>query len=669
MPGNEISTNSIPSGTGASHDKQAPNPCPQQNHPASVEGSIDLNVDDPALSPGHTEPGNQPMEVGLAQDLSRTASAVHVNNHLELYQSDNHDKLSDVTIRHIDGSETREPSQLPEKLTRPRNKRNERRINFLRRLDECDRAQNFKRYYILKFPGVDINEEMNILELERDIIDKIGSPKKIEKISRNSLMIEVLSLEQATKLETLNSTKIAKEVSTVQPHRTLNTTRGVVRSKAMGHIAEDQLLDHLKNQGVISLKRLSIKRNGEQIPTDTYFLDFDRNKLPRTIDITSWHSEIVKEYIRKPTSCYNCLKFGHIGKYCRAKSKRCARCSNDGHDAKDCDLPVKCFHCDGEHMSTDRRCEKYVIEMEILATQGKEKTTYGSARDIVLNRMPEKRKLYSTATKQKNRIPQASEDERQQQNRLSNNERSIWPTYNPNETKTTRNRLETRRHTLQISTMRLNDDEEEDDELPNLHESEGNQNTINLAENQTLVLNKNKPSPKKRMSSSEMRKSPSGKRLTSDKSSSPRKDQKQQPTQPIPDNEDSRKTISSNPNRENREQAMKSFPPKEQKPKQQTGTSANQTSIPVLISRPSTSASRDHTAWNKNLTSSLVSAEAGKRKLAAINSLENILNYGSEDEITTPRRNSGGKAQKKKCADKTLSAKKGTLNFLARRKN
>ena len=57
-----------------------------------------------------------------------------------------------------------------------------------------------------------------------------------------------------------------------------------------------------------------------------------------------------------PVRCYKCQKYGHISKNCTEKdmADMCLNCCREGHKAKECENPKKCYQCgtDGHAIGT-----------------------------------------------------------------------------------------------------------------------------------------------------------------------------------------------------------------------------------------------------------------------------------------------------------------------------
>ena len=67
---------------------------------------------------------------------------------------------------------------------------------------------------------------------------------------------------------------------TVTTHRTLNNCRGVISKSDLQYVSEEELLENLKNQKVIHVKRIFIFKNDEKIASKHAILKFASTKLP-----------------------------------------------------------------------------------------------------------------------------------------------------------------------------------------------------------------------------------------------------------------------------------------------------------------------------------------------------------------------------------------------------
>ena len=69
----------------------------------------------------------------------------------------------------------------------------------------------------------------------------------------------------------------------VSVHKTLNSSRGVIRCRELSDMSETEIRDELKTQGVVEVHRVTVKKEGKIIPTNTLFLTFNRPDVPKEI--------------------------------------------------------------------------------------------------------------------------------------------------------------------------------------------------------------------------------------------------------------------------------------------------------------------------------------------------------------------------------------------------
>ena len=56
------------------------------------------------------------------------------------------------------------------------------------------------------------------------------------------------------------------------PHKSLNVSKGVVRSKELSLCTIEEIKREIKKKGVTKVKRVSIKKEGKTIETNTYIM-------------------------------------------------------------------------------------------------------------------------------------------------------------------------------------------------------------------------------------------------------------------------------------------------------------------------------------------------------------------------------------------------------------
>ncbi|GBM37200.1 hypothetical protein AVEN_14970-1 [Araneus ventricosus] len=263
-----------------------------------------------------------------------------------------------------------------------------------------------------------INSENNTLKntspifIHKSIVAFVGETKSVKKLNNGSLLIEVANSKQAENIQKLK--KIGNIEVTVTPHRTLNHSKGVISESEFQRDLEEDLLDSLQDQKVISVRRITIKKNGQNFPTKHLILTFNTPVLPKSVKIAYINCN-VKHYIPNPLRCFKCQRFGHTLTACRSK-QNCARCSLPDHDSNNCSSPTpKCYNCTGEHPADFKSCPRYKLEKEIQTVKITKNISFPEARKIVNDRNPQPGLSYSaglqpTPTSDKKANPPADND-------------------------------------------------------------------------------------------------------------------------------------------------------------------------------------------------------------------------------------------------------------------
>lgn len=221
--------------------------------------------------------------------------------------------------------------------------------------------------------------KFNIFAIQKLIQCGVGDVKSAKKLRNGSVLIEVLSKAQATKALAMQ-TWIDTEI-TVTPHRSLNSSRGVVRCRDFRDCTDEEVLAALQSQGVTELKHLMKKRADTVEPTNTFVLTFNTPTPPK--DIRAAYMKIdVEPYIPNPLRCFKCQRFGH-GKSSCNRNAVCARCGLEGHEDSGCQATHHCANCSGNHPAYSRECPTWCIQRDITKVKTEKNISFFEARKIV----------------------------------------------------------------------------------------------------------------------------------------------------------------------------------------------------------------------------------------------------------------------------------------------
>ena len=220
-------------------------------------------------------------------------------------------------------------------------------------------------------------------KIQRELVKILGSDAfEVSKLN-SGLMVELRSLEQLKKLESI-STFVDIPV-TVSAHKSLNSSRGVIRHRDLRDCSETEIVEEMAN--VTHARRISVRRGEDMVKTDTIVLTFDSPKPPTTIR-AGYLSLNVRPYIPTPMRCYKCHRYGHGKEYCKKTSAVCVRCGKTGHPEADCSADPFCINCRGDHPASSKSCPKFLEEQAILRFRAEHGGTFKEARKAVIVYMP-----------------------------------------------------------------------------------------------------------------------------------------------------------------------------------------------------------------------------------------------------------------------------------------
>ncbi|KAG1678704.1 hypothetical protein GQR58_013245 [Nymphon striatum] len=206
-------------------------------------------------------------------------------------------------------------------------------------------------------------------------------PKSVKRLISGDILVETALKNHTDKLL---KTKVFFEIPvTISPHHSLNYSKGVIRSRELKDCSEAELLQELKSQGITSVKKILITKNGKRITTGTIILTFNIPEPPKSIK-AAYLNIGVDKYIPNPLRCYNCQKFGHHQTSCKHEAV-CGRCGEANHSDDGCEKTPCCVNCKGKHPSYSRECPNFTLEKKIVTYKYNYNTSFPEARKMVLS--------------------------------------------------------------------------------------------------------------------------------------------------------------------------------------------------------------------------------------------------------------------------------------------
>ncbi|GFY21079.1 uncharacterized protein TNCV_3991231 [Trichonephila clavipes] len=206
-----------------------------------------------------------------------------------------------------------------------------------------------------------------------------GEPKSVKRLRSGDLLIETNSALQ-TKSFLLAKSFLDCPVFVI-PHKSLNSCRGVISEPDLLTTTDAEILDGFSDQGVIQVRRITIKKDTSIIPTKHVILTFNSPNLPTSIKAGYINCKI-RPYIPNPLRCFKCQRFGHSQTACRGQLT-CSRCASVGHASSDCTLEQKCVNCSQPHSADSKLCPKWKIEKEIQTIKTNRNISYIESRKFI----------------------------------------------------------------------------------------------------------------------------------------------------------------------------------------------------------------------------------------------------------------------------------------------
>ena len=206
-----------------------------------------------------------------------------------------------------------------------------------------------------------------------------GHPKQVTKLASGVLLIEVSTRAHCENL--LRSTSIVNVPVRIAPHKTLNFSKGVIRTRDLSMLSDAEISTELRSQGVTDVHNVTQKRDGVFVKTNVYFLTFDRPELPTSI-FAGYMRIRVDAFVPNPLRCFQCQRFGHHRDKCKGKPV-CTKCGQEGHNYETCTNETLCINCQGSHSASDRRCPTWLVEKDIQIYKIKNNVTFKAAREAV----------------------------------------------------------------------------------------------------------------------------------------------------------------------------------------------------------------------------------------------------------------------------------------------
>ncbi|XP_046685330.1 uncharacterized protein LOC124371062 [Homalodisca vitripennis] len=249
-----------------------------------------------------------------------------------------------------------------------------------RRIDQNDEAYATNTPLFLVFKSRDEKNPLSKASpflINKTIVGAGGQPNSIKKLRDGTVLVEAVDSKQSKQLLKMTSFFDQFQV-VVQPHGTLNSSKGIVFSRELLECNLDEVKEQLKPSFVTDVVRITRMEGTNQIATTGHILTFNLPHPPETIK-AGYLVLSVRPYFRNPQRCFRCQKFGHSSKVCQNK-ELCVQCGKEDHNKKTCNIEPFCVNCKGKHSAASRNCKIYLEEKEVINIATVNKLSFVDAR-------------------------------------------------------------------------------------------------------------------------------------------------------------------------------------------------------------------------------------------------------------------------------------------------
>ena len=109
--------------------------------------------------------------------------------------------------------------------------------------------------------------------MQKDLQAIAGTLMSTKRLRDGSFLVECSRRAQEENL--VKTVTFADHPVPVFVHETVNSSRGMIRCRELSDLSEVEIRDELKTQNVVDVHRVTVKKAGKIIPTNTLFLTFN----------------------------------------------------------------------------------------------------------------------------------------------------------------------------------------------------------------------------------------------------------------------------------------------------------------------------------------------------------------------------------------------------------
>ena len=162
----------------------------------------------------------------------------------------------------------------------------------------------------------------------------------------------------------------------------LKSSKGVIRCRELENCKTDEIIEHLKGQGVTDAKRMIFYIEDVEKLSSTYISTFNQPIVPKETKI-GYQIAKVDCYVPNLLRCYCCQKFGHHEDKCNG-IPLCGKYSFVGgdHQLSTCTNSIKCANCGLNYATSSKECSFWLTQKEILSVKYKQNVSFEAKRIV-----------------------------------------------------------------------------------------------------------------------------------------------------------------------------------------------------------------------------------------------------------------------------------------------
>lgn len=228
-----------------------------------------------------------------------------------------------------------------------------------------DAEENFSEY-----SPFDISRFLNTISNEWDWISSSNNGKVFTFKDFNE--------SNARKYEKITSLNIKNKsiAITIKINRIFNQVKGVIYSKSLISLKDEEILESLKPFGVNEVYRF----NRNEKATGSFAITFNNKKLPDYVKVAFLNLNVYPLF-EKPMQCMHCKLLGHTRKRCFVLNDVfCEGCFHKKITQEVHICTEVCKNCRGNHFTNSKSCPAYTKEKLIIQFKHSKGISYNEAK-------------------------------------------------------------------------------------------------------------------------------------------------------------------------------------------------------------------------------------------------------------------------------------------------